>query len=952
MLVQVEHHFVHDGWSLSVLLKELQEVYSAFSNNRPSPLTELNMQFADYAVWQRHQLETDGYKRELAFWQNKLQGPIPSLDLPYDYPRPQERTNKGSQIRMTLSADDSEALRQLAHQEGVTLYVIMLATFYCLLYRYSGQEDIWLGTGVANRQTPDVERLIGMVINTSVLRGDLRGNPTFRTLLLRIKQLTQETILHQSVPFDKVVDLLKPTRVPGKNPLFQVLFGFHDNPVPDLRFPDLLGKVEYPHNQTAKFDMNVIIIPRAEQCLGLAKHQISQDDRTISIFWEYSTDLFSSTTVTRMMTHYMSLLKSVVPYANQVISRLPMLSEQEKHQVLQEWNATTRTYPQESSIPVLFEEQAKLLPEAVPVVSGEQHLTYGQLNAQANQVAHYLRKRGVGPDVLVGLCCQRGIEMVTGLLGILKAGGAYVPLDPAYPQQRLAYMLSDTQTPILVTQESIMKSFPSPDAQVVCLDRDWHVIRQEPETDLPHHNTGANLAYVIYTSGSTGRPKGTLIPHRAVGRLVKSPNYVTWESDDIILQFAPISFDASTFEIWGSLLNGLKLAIFPPHTPSLEELGRFIGEQHITTLWFTSALFNQMVDTQLDQLGSVRQLLAGGDVLNIPHVQKVLSTLNGNRHLINGYGPTENTTFTCCHVMKKQTKIGLRVPIGQAISNTTVYILDRDMQPVPVGAPGDLYIGGEGLARGYLQRPDLTAQKFLPHPFCQDQASRLYQTGDRARHLSNGLIEFLGRQDHQVKVRGFRIELGEIQSILCEHTAISQSVVMIREDIPDEKRLIAYLIWEDGKSATDEEIRQFLESRVPGYMIPYAFIPLENWPLSPNGKLDREALPHVADRPPSNQFLAPESETEKALAAMWCDLLHLNQIGTLDNFFHVGGHSLMGTQLLSRLRETFDLELPLSCIFEYPTISQMSKYLDATIYALQDTGQVPHGCSDREEGEL
>ncbi len=951
LLIQVEHHFVHDGWSLSVLLKELQSIYEAFSENRPSPLSPLKMQFADFAVWQRQQQESDRYRLSLEFWQKKLGGTIPNLELPYDYPRPKEKTYEGAQVRTTLSPEESEGLRQLAQREGVTLYVVMLAAFYCVLHRYSGQVDIWIGTGMANRPHPDIEKLIGMIINTSVLRGNLQGNPTFRDFLLRVRDLTHEAFLHQDVPFDKLVEVLKPIRVPGKNPLFQVLFGFHDNPVPDLRFSDLLGRVEYPHNRTSKFDLNVIILPRAEQCLGLTENQVWESDKTISIYWEYSRDIFSPETATRMMEHYGHLLKSVVREAHRPITQLPMFLVNEEQQLLQEGKGSTCAYPRDSALSTLFEEQVAVRPDALAVAEGEDQLTFRQLDTRANQLARYLRRHGIEPGGRVGVCLERGIDYVVSVLAILKAGGAYVPVDPTAPAERVAFLAHDAAVELLVTQESHhavwerLKKVP-----IIALDRDWPQIILESATPLPGVHTSAALAYVMYTSGSTGQPKGTLISHRSVVRLVKGTTYARLDEDQRVLQLAPLAFDASTFELWGSLLNGARLVIAPPGLLALEDLGQCLEADQISALWLTAGLFHQMVEHQGARLSRVEQVLAGGDVL-LPEAVTTLLGYPGGGRVINGYGPTENTTFTCCQVLPAGTQLERTVPIGQPISNTQVYVVDPWLQLVPKGVTGELLVGGDGLAWGYLNQPGLTAEKFLPHPYAQENGARVYRTGDQVRWNGQGALEFLGRRDGQVKIRGHRVELGEIEAVLQHHPAVKQAVVVCREDESHEMRLVAYVVWADDQSGDSLELYQFLKKQVPLYMIPSVFVPLDYLPLSPNGKVDRQALPVVEQRL-SQEFIAPESDTEKTIADMWCELLRLERVGIHDNFFHLGGHSLKGTQLISRMRDTFKLELPVGCVFEYPTVAELSKYVEATRFALEGPVECQVGLTDREEGEI
>jgi aspartate racemase len=582
----------------------------------------------------------------------------------------------------------------------------------------------------------------------------------------------------------------------------------------------------------------------------------------------------------------------------------------------------------------LVAAQSQLTPATVAVEFEDEALTYAELNARANQLAHYLRSCGVGPDVLVGLCLEPSLELVIGLLGVLKAGGAYVPLDPAYPKERLSLMLADSQAPVIVTQERYTDL--TDESRIVCLDRDWSLITHESASEFDSGVSPDNLAYVMYTSGSTGIPKGVSINHRAIVRLVKEPNYVELNSAHTFLQLAPISFDASTFEIWGSLLNGARLAVMRGGTPSLQELGVALRRHRVTTLWLTAGLFNLMVDQQLEDLQQLKQLLAGGDVLSVAHVRRFLQNAPGCK-LINGYGPTENTTFTCCHPMTEFAAIDGTVPIGRPITNTRVYVLDGELQPVPLGAIGELYTSGDGLARGYFTRASLTAERFIPNPFSPGE--RLYKTGDQVRHLTGGQVDFIGRLDDQVKIRGYRIEPAEIEAMLAQHAGVRQCKVLVQEVTPADKRLIAYVVCDETETA---QLRGFLKERLPNYMIPAAFVTLAQMPLTANGKVDRKALPKLElSREQSEQPLVlPRTPTEQQLAEMWSELLGLNQVSIHDNFFDLGGHSLLLTQLASRMRNTLNVDVPLRSLFEAPTILEMGQMLSNLQVAQHDPAEL------------
>ncbi|MDM9585261.1 non-ribosomal peptide synthetase [Nostoc sp. GT001] len=607
--------------------------------------------------------------------------------------------------------------------------------------------------------------------------------------------------------------------------------------------------------------------------------------------------------------------------------RLTILKKSENN-LLIELNHTQTDYPQQASIHQLFEAQVEKTPDAVALIFNNQHLTYRDLNSRANQLAQHLQSLGVGTETLVGICIERSLEMIVALLAILKAGGAYVPLDPGYPQERLAFMLSDTQVSILLTQKELVAKLPTHTAFVICLDTDWNTISQNHKENLNTSVTADNLAYVMYTSGSTGTPKGVSVIHRGVVRLVKETNYAHLTDEEIILQLAPISFDASTFEIWGCLLNGGQLIIYPPHTPSLEELGQIIQQYQVTTLWLTAGLFHLIVDEKIDALKSLRQLLAGGDVLSVPHVQKFLQTVD-NCQLINGYGPTENTTFTCCHPITAPLQPDVSIPIGRPIANTQVYILDQNLQPVSIGETGELYIGGDGLARGYLNRPDLTAEKFIFHSFDSNLETRLYKTGDLARYLPDGKVEFLGRIDNQVKIRGFRIELGEIEREIAQHPDVREIVVLARQDETSEKQLTAYIVPHYNSGYTHNKLRGFLQQRLPNYMVPSAFVMLESLPLTANGKVDRHKLPAPSrERPQLEQaYISPQTDLERLLAGILSELLKIDRVGIDDNFFDLGATSISILQVAARIKQELGIELSAVKLFQYSTIGSLATYL-------------------------
>jgi amino acid adenylation domain-containing protein len=917
------HHIAADGWSMGVLWRELSAAYDAYVKGQEPELPALPIQYADYAIWQRQWLQGEVLEGQLAYWKDKL-ADLPTLELPADRPRPPVASHQGAHVAFDLPAPLTQALRELSRREGATLYMTLLAAFEVLLYRYSGQEDIAVGTPIAGRGRSELEGLIGFFVNTLVLRTDLSCNPAFTVLLARVRENALGAYTHQDVPFEKLVEELSPGRDMSRNPLFQVMFVLQNAPGVALALEGVEANDLPLPTHSAKFELTLAV---SETAAGLHAS------------WEYSSELFDASTVERMAGHYERLLEGIVADAEQRIGQLPLLTAAERHRLLVEWNDTAVDYPQERCIHQLFEAQVVRTPEAVAVVFEDKELTYAELNARANQLARHLVALGVGPEVLVGICMERSLELIVGLLGILKAGGTYVPLDPGYPQTRLAFMLKDTAAPVLLTQEALLAQLSHYEGRTLCLDRDWPNIATHSEANLLSATTAESLAYVIYTSGSTGRPKGTCIEHRSVVRLVRNTNYIALGPEEVFLQFAPISFDASTFELWGSLLNGAMLVVCPAGQLSLQELGREIQENGVTTLWLTAALFHHMVDTQIESLRGVRQLLAGGEALSVPHVRRMLEVI-GEGRLINGYGPTENTTFTCCYVMTAGTRIEQTVPIGRPISNTRVYVLDGHMRPVPVGVYGELYIAGDGLAREYLHQPGLTAEKFVPDPFSKVSGARMYHTGDLVRYLQDGTIEFLGRIDNQVKIRGYRIELGEIEVALLQHPAVREAVIIVREDTPGDKQLVAYIVPADASFSETELLRAFLEVRLPNYMLPSAFVTLDALPLTLNGKIDRKTLP-TPERPvQKSNFDAPRTESEKILAGIWAELLGLESVGMEDDFFELGGHSLLALRMLARAEQRFGIRFKIQDLVEKRTIRRIAATYADSLIASSSNGVV------------
>jgi amino acid adenylation domain-containing protein len=647
----------------------------------------------------------------------------------------------------------------------------------------------------------------------------------------------------------------------------------------------------------------------------------------------YSTELFDAATIGRLVCHFATLLEGIVADADQKISALPLLTEAERRQLLVEWNDTAVEYPGDKCVHQLFEEQVERMPGAVAVVFEGQELTYRELNDRANQLAHHLRSLGVRPETLVGLCLERSPGLVVGILGILKAGGAYLPLDADYPTQRLQFMLTDANVEFLVTQHELLVHLPASDCQVVCLDTDAAKIQVQPWSN-PSLNVGAdNLAYVMFTSGSTGQPKGVAIRHASIARLVFGNDYTIFGPDRVFLQLATVSFDASTFELWGALLHGAKLVIAPAGLPDFRQLEEVLKKNRVTTLWLTATLLNQVLEDYPQALSSVVEILTGGEALSVPHICKAQQTLGSNVQLINGYGPTESTTFATCYRIPSHIAPELEsIPIGHPIANTQAYVLDKHCRPVPIGVPGELYIGGAGLARGYLNRPELTAERFVPNPFSDDPHSRLYRTGDLCRWRADGNLEFLGRIDDQVKLRGFRIELGEIEAVLNYHPSVAHTVVVMREDRPGDKRLVAYCVSARNAALNVADLTRHLHTRLPDFMVPSVFVPLEALPLMPSGKVNRRLLPAPDNMRPdlANGYVAPRDPFEEQLASVWCDVMGIRSIGIHDDFFAQGGHSLLAVRLMARIESAFGKKLPLATLFEHPTIAHMARILQQT----------------------
>jgi len=915
------HHLLLDGWSLSLALKDVFAFYEASRQGQDLRLPPPRP-YRDYIAW----LHAQDLKEAETFWRETLCGFTAPTSLHVQrVAEANPAADDYAEQQVRLSTATTTALHAFARQQRVTLNTVIQGAWAALLSRYSGEPsdevDVLFGATIAGRPAAldGVEAMIGLFINTLPARVHV---PDDGALGPWLQTLQAQQAAARRYEYAQLVDIQRWSDVPQGQALFDTLLVFENYPGeadvqpadPRLSIADMvtLEKTNYP--------LTVIVEPGEELRLRIS----------------YRRQRFTDDAIARMLGHLRTLLEGMLTAPESAPGDLPLLTPAEREQILVAWNDTRTDYPRETPVHRLFEAQAAQTPDAVALSFEGATLTYAELNRRANRLAHHMRELGVGPEVGVGIYVERSFEMIVGVLGILKAGGAYVPLDPTYPPERLAFMIDDTQAPVILTHTRLVGKLPAYSGRIVNLDDDPG--SAYADDNLDGGATAGSLAYVMYTSGSTGAPKGTSIVHRAIVRLVKNTNFASLTADETFLQLATLSFDASTLEIWGSLLNGGKLVIFPAHKPSLDELARFIEEQRITTLWLTAGLFHQMLESYPESLSHVRQLLAGGDVLSVAHVRQMLDRLQPGHTLINGYGPTENTTFTCCYPIHSTATLACAgsqsnatVPIGRPIANTQVYILDRAMRPVPAGVPGELYIGGDGLARGYWRLPELTTERFVPHPFSDEPGARLYKTGDRARYLPSGDVEFMGRLDNQVKIRGYRVEPGEIEAHLEQHPAVQNAVVVTREDVPGDKRLVAYVIASPGQQPTADTLREALQTALPDYMIPAAFVRLDALPLTPNGKVDRAKLPAPDWTQAAATHVPPRTPTEETLAAIWQSVLGMTQVGVHDNFFALGGHSLLATRVISRVQQSFQIAIPLRAIFEAPTVAGLAAAVEEAI---------------------
>ncbi|BCU75556.1 amino acid adenylation domain-containing protein [Luteolibacter sp. LG18] len=905
------HHAVSDGWSIGIITDELAELYNAALEDRASRLEPLAVQYADFTIWQREFLESPGLTPHLEYWKNRLKNHV-ELELPTDRPRPAAKSWDGDIVSRILPASLSEKVARLSREQGATMFHVFLAAFKAVASRYTGLEDIAVGSPVAGRTSAELEGVIGTFINSVILRTDISGDPSFRELVARTRDTATEAIAHQDLPFEQLVKALQPRRDPGRNPLFQINFTHQRDFVRPVSFGGARLTAFPSRSPGAIFDLHFFMVERADGWRASC---------------DFARDLFDRETALRLLDHFETLLEAATADPDQPLSALPILTPPEVLQ-LDDWSGKRPPYPADEPLGSLFLASARRHTDRPALTYGENSISYRDLAHAALAIADRLAADGVNPGDHVALCAPSVPEMIAAQLGIVLAGASCVPLDPDYPADRLRYMLEDCAAPVLVVTPSMRERLPAGNARVLVLEP----IATGTTADIPDTRPGSvtadSISHVFYTSGSTGTPKGVQVRHRGISRLVHDAGFMEFGPDDSFLQAAPISFDAATLEIWMPLLLGGRVVLAGENGTTLDGIARAVKQGGVTCLWLTAGLFQSMIDEHPEDLRGLKYLLAGGDILSPAHVRKALEALPGTK-LVNGYGPTENTTFTCCHTITAADLKRPSIPIGRPIGNTTAHILDERLRPVPIGVPGELFTGGDGLAAGYLHQPDLTAERFISVSHLSPLNSQpLYRTGDLCRWLPDGTIEFLGRRDHQVKIRGFRIELGEIETALAAHPSVGQVKVAARGADAGSKKLLAWVSPStQGPPPDPTVLREFLKERLPAYMRPAAIGVVAKFPLNANGKVDTKALPDPS-LPATAGASLPRTEIEKQLAAIWLELLEVPSLGIDDEWFDLGGHSLLALKLFSRIHREFDRSLPLATLITHPTIRSLASILE------------------------
>ena len=934
------HHIIFDGFSVyNVFLPELVTVYKSLLGGQTSPLPDLQLQYADFAQWQRKSLNEAQLNESREYWSSQLDGEIPVLELPTDHARPALQSFRGAMHRFTLPKSLSDSLHQLAKRQHVSFFTTILAGFTALLRRYSSQEDFVLGTVTSGRKHSELESMLGCFQNPLALRLKLAGDPSFRELLAHTREVTLSALSHDNAPFERLVEELSVRRDASRNPLFSVMFSLVP-PTPTFETGWDMNQLDL-ETGTAKFDLDLELDDRPTGLQGR---------------FVYCTELFDASTIERMVGHFQTMLQAIVADPEEKISQLPMLSGAEKAQFA-EWNNTETEYPHEVCMHELVEAQAARTPNANAVEHGNLSLTFRELNRRANQLAHFLQKRGIGPESKVGICLRRSLELPVALLAVLKSGAACVPLDPAYPKERLTYMLEDSQTSLVLTQPGLLAEVTDFDAEVVNLDADWMLFAGESRDNARSGVKPENLAYLIYTSGSTGKPRGVLLTHGGlVNHNVAVSQLFGISPADRMAQFASISFDIAVEEIFPTWIAGGALVVREEDASlAVGDFLRWVDEKRVTALDLPTAYWHELVrelsDSALSLPKSLRIVIVGGEKASSGALATWRKLAGPRVRWVNTYGPTETSVIVTSFEPKASQEIPSVLPIGRPIANTRIYILGKNLQPLPVGIAGDLYVAGPGLARGYLNRPEITAEKFVRDPFSNDPSARMYKTGDLARFLASGEIEFAGRTDDQVKIRGYRVELEEIEAVLGSHAGAREVVVMARENSSGEKSLVAYVVPSREQVPTNSELRSYLKQKLPHYMVPSAFVLLEALPKTPNGKVDKRALPapKASDFAETQEYVSPTDELETQLAKIWETVLDKQPIGIRDNFFELGGHSLLAARLMHRIEQSLGQRLPLAALLQAPTVEQLSGLLRqekwssswSSLVAIQSGGSRP-----------
>jgi amino acid adenylation domain-containing protein len=948
-LILSAHHIICDGWSWGVLVPDLGKLYTAFCLG-VAPTLEKQERFSDYARMEQQRSNTPEANALESFWVKQFADSTPVVDFPTDHPRPPVRTFQSERVDHEIDGELVAGLKALAKTLGCSFMTVLLSGFEIWLYRLTRQRDLVVGVPAAGQASAGMYNLVGHCVNLLPLRCQIDPERSFADYARARKSQLLDAYDHQQLGFGNLLSKLALPRDSSRIPLVPITFNLDRGLEKDrLSFIGLDGE----------FFSN----PRTYENFEMFLNATELDNKLV-LECQYNSNLFDAATISRRLEEWEVLLRGIIAEPDRPLAGLPLLTATER-EWLERWNRTETPYPRDRCVHELFEEQAARTPDAIAVIFASEQLTYKELDERATRLASYLQKLGVKSETLVGFCLDRSLHAIVAILSILKAGGAYVPIDPTYPLERQAFMVEDSGVAIVLTQNSLKAQLPAGRARVICLDSEWAASEalsadwSSPRAEV----TPVNLAYVMYTSGSTGQPKGVNVLHRGIVRLVKSNNYADFGGEQTFLQLAPLAFDASTFEIWGALLNGGRLVIFLPGKPSLDEIEGALQKYRVTTLWLTAALFHLMVEERVEALGGLHQLIAGGDILSVSQVSKYQRAFPACR-LINGYGPTENTVFTCCYSIGKTGELDSSIPIGRPLANTRVYVLDSFLQPVPIGVPGELYIGGDGLARGYLNRLELTRERFIAAPFLKE-GERLYKTGDIVRYREDGNLEFIGRADNQIKIRGFRIELGEIEATLLQHPAIEEAIVIVQPDIRGEKAIVGYFVprkEQTQKPQDDNEAKQliaqlrtFLKVKIPDYMIPAALVALESMPLTPNGKVDRSVLPIPPTIRPATgeRQVKPLTPTQLQVVQIWEEILLVKNIGINDNFFELGGHSLLGTQIVARLSRIFAVKIPLGILFQFPTIAELTQRIETLGWVTRSFNAEPIiTTEDYEEGEI